>query len=259
MGRSAPNSDFQPLGYDQTGLRYERSARQKRRAADAARKRKRKADKRKKRERAAAAFILAVALAVAAPAVAVVPPVALPAVPAPTSFPDQLHPVDVVAMTGQPSPDNDPCHFHPAGKQRAECWVEHAFPEREWDTAKQVMAREGGHHYHPWIENYRQFRRETGHRWTPERARYVPAEERRGWKVYGLFQHRRDYWPERAAATAQHHGWEDANLDPFDGWHNTLVAAWLAGTQGWWHWDVCAESAPSATTKFRCGPGRWLR
>lgn len=157
----------------------------------------------------------------------------------------------------EPEPWADPCPGL-TGESRAHCWIEHAFPEPEWETAKRVMRREGGHHFHPWIENYDQFRRETGQRWTPERARYVPVDERQGWKVYGLFQHRWKYWPERARGTARFHGWGDVNLDPFDGWHNTVVSAWLAGTQGWWHWDVCAESAPSATPKFRCGPGRWL-
>ena len=85
------------------------------------------------------------------------------------------------------------------------------------------------------------------------------VQDRRGWKVYGLFQHRWEYWTDRAAKAAARFGWGDVELDPFNGWHNVLVSHWLAGREGWRHWDVCSESAPSNyTRKFRCGPGRWL-
>ena len=168
------------------------------------------------------------------------------------------HPVEVVFQPSSFPPD--PC-FPPwpmSDRQRAECWIAAAFPSSEVSVAVRVAAAESGNSWHPWVENFGQFRDETGERWTPERARYVAVEDRRGWKVYGLFQHRWEYWEERTFAAGRFHGWAGTDMDPFDGWHNTLVAAWLAGTEGWFHWDVCAESAPSVTEKFRCGHGRWL-
>ena len=160
-------------------------------------------------------------------------------------------------------PLSDPCQagWPQTRADRARCWIEHAFPPAERETAFRVAYKETGHHLHPWQENYDQFLRETGRWWTPERARVVPVEDRHGWQVFGLFQHRWSEWEWRSQATIDHYRLPaGAVLDPFDGWHNTLVAAWLAGWQGWWHWDVCVESAPSAyTRKFRCGPGRWLR
>ena len=176
------------------------------------------------------------------------------ALPPPQGAFNLASPPSCVGPLCDPCPDGE-------GEERVRCWIDHAFPEQERATAFRVAEKETGEHLHPWQENYDQFLRETGRWWTPERARYVPAEERAGWKVYGLFQHRWEYWPERAQATLRFHGWnEPVTLDPFDGWHNTLVSAWLAGWQGWWHWDVCSESAPSDyKKKFRCGPGRWLR
>ena len=157
----------------------------------------------------------------------------------------------------------DPCRggWPQTRADRARCWIDHSFPPAERETAFRVAYRETGEHLHPWQENYDQFLRETGRWWTPERARIVPAGDRHGWQVFGLFQHRWSEWERRSQATISHYGLPaGVVLDPFDGWHNTLVASWLAGWQGWSHWDVCAESAPSDyPNKFRCGAGRWLR
>ena len=160
-------------------------------------------------------------------------------------------------------PLDDPCQasWPQTRADRARCWIDHIFPEGERETAFRVAFKETGGHLHPFQENYAQYRRATGQRWTPERARVVPVEDRQATRVYGLFQHRWSEWEWRAEATIGHYGRPAGGiLDPFDGWHNTLVASWLAGWQGWWHWDVCAESAPSEYPgKFRCGAGRWLR
>lgn len=164
------------------------------------------------------------------------------------------HPVEKVSLPSGVPPD--PCRppWPMTGQERTECWIKAAFPPNEVPVAIRVAAVESGNTWHPWVENFSQFRKETGQRWTPERARYVERGKRRGWKVYGLFQHRWKYWEERTERA-----YPGEELDPFDGWHNVLMAAWLAGTEGWFHWDACAESAPSVTKKFRCGRGRWLK
>ena len=174
-------------------------------------------------------------LACAVPAAAHPPPFGLLAHPAPTSYPDQLHPVDVRDMAESLIPP-DPCLWADCAALRtaARVRIQAAFPEKHWDRAWRVARCECGDTWHPWIENYDQFRRETGRKWTPERARYVPVDERRGWKVYGIFQHRWQYWADRTGRA-----YPGENLDPFDPWHNTLMGAWVAYNEpgGWLHYD----------------------
>ena len=170
----------------------------------------------------------------------------------------QFHPVDVVAMRTGPHPDRDPCLPEPwpvSDRERARCWIEHAFPVGEVETALRVAGAEsfyltdvcfGGRPNRP---DYR--------RWPADPF----CDPKKGSGVSGLFQHRNRNWAERSGNTLRWLGaGEVAVLDRWNGWHNTLVAAWLAGTHGWGHWDVCKESPPSSyARKFRCGSGRWLR
>ncbi len=48
----------------------------------------------------------------------------------------------------------------------------------------------------------------------------------------GLFQHLPKYWPERSIAAGF------AGADIYDPTANVGVAAWLATTQGWYHWNA---------------------
>lgn len=106
-----------------------------------------------------------------------------------------------------------------------------AFRPQDFDRAWWIAGCESGWTFHPLIENYGQFRRDTGQRWTPERARYIPAADRKDRRVYGIFQHRWEYWDERTGRA-----FPGRSLDPFNGWHNVLMAAWVAYELGWSHY-----------------------
>ena len=191
--------------------------------------------------------VLAVFLALMAvcsvQAVAVVPPVALEAHPAPVSYPDQLHPIDVVEMSGEVSPAVDPCPWPQSPKERARCWMEAAFPESEWAAAWHVVSHESAHTYDPAVRNYE------------------------GSDAWGLWQNRERFWDERVRLF-----FPEFEMNIFDGWHSTLIASRVAGAGqgyvawgfwGWHHFDTCAESNRYDKRPFRfeieCGPGRWLR
>ena len=165
----------------------------------------------------------------------------------------------------------DPCpptHWNqttPAARRaRTECWIRYAFPPAEWDTALRVADIESGGTFHPHIRNYDQHLEDEGYRWTEIGAKPVPAAARKQSRVYGIFQHRWEFWPERAQRAAAYYGQPAAarHLDPFEGWHNVLVAAWLAGdkAEGWRHWHYCdvSRQQPRPKNPIRCGPGRWI-
>ena len=149
-------------------------------------------------------------------------------------------------------------------KHRTECWIRYAFPPNEWAAATATAGLESGYTWHPWIRNYRQYIEDEGydHQRKQGQYRYVPAAARKGNRVYGLFQHRWSFWPGRARQAAAYYGEPQAaaDYDPFEGWHNVLVAAWLAGRQGWGHWHYCDSSriTPRPKKTIDCGPGRWI-
>ena len=69
-------------------------------------------------------------------------------------------------------PDCDPC---PTGsnKERARCWMEHAFPQEQWKAAWHVVSHESAHTYDPQVKNYE------------------------GSDAWGLWQNRERFWDER--------------------------------------------------------------
>ena len=139
----------------------------------------------------------------------------------------------------------DPCPGDGSDEENARCWIQHAFPENQWDTALAVA----------WGES----------NWRPDicfgfHHRDDPEcdPERHRMQVSGLFQHRNKFWEDRSANTLRVMGIENRVLDRWDGWHNTLVAEWLAGAQGWWHWAVCdTHQGPGGAGPIRCGWGGW--
>ena len=198
---------------------------------------------------------------------ATAPPDGRPHLPAPTGYPNQLHPIDVRAMTGPISPEVDPCPWSATAEARARCWMKAAFPPDEWAAAWHVVSGETGpaYDYDPLVCNGGARRGDAGCPLTPSKH---------GGKAVGLWQHRYNFWaagPKRAMKTAAALGYPDAALDIWDGWHSTLVAAWLAGTHGWAHFDTCRESDRAEASDpnigrpipnpraIWCGPGRWLR
>ena len=146
----------------------------------------------------------------------------------------QLQAEDIQAMTEGLPPD--PCLWSDCStwKKAAKVRIEMVFKPEHWQRAWNVAGCESGWHFHPWIENYEQFRKDTGKQWTPERARYVPAEDRIGHRVYGIFQHKWRYWKERTGKA-----FPGLTLDPMDGWHNVLMGAWIAYELpgGWNHYE----------------------
>ena len=77
-------------------------------------------------------------------------------------------------------------------------------------------------------------------------SRFDPAiNNEAGSDASGLFQHRKRYWAEREtkarAWLAEHHQITlDEPLDIYDGWHSTIVAAWLVYDNGGWrHFHSC--------------------
>ena len=160
----------------------------------------------------------AVMLVCAVPAAAHPPPLGLLAHPPPVSYPDQLHPIDVVAMSAEPSPAVDPCPWPMDDRERTLCWVEHAFPQQEWESAMGVAKWE---------------------------SRYNPDAYNKkgcggGGNATGLFQHCSAYWTERTARA-----FPDDTLDIWNGWHSTLMAAWLVEVDGWWHFHSCLSGQRS--------------
>ena len=139
----------------------------------------------------------------------------------------------------QPHPDHDPCH-HPnittqcntletAARHR----LETAFHPNDHERAWWIAGCESGFTYHPWTENRKQFRRDTGLYWNPDNARHPDNIPRQGHRVYGIFQHRYAYWEERTTRAYP----DNLPLDPFNPWHNTLMAAWVAYNLGWSHYE----------------------
>lgn len=53
----------------------------------------------------------------------------------------------------------------------------------------------------------------------------------------GLYQHLARLFPARSLAAY------GTLLDIFDGWHSTLIAAWLVHRDGWRHWPNCGANA----------------
>ena len=193
-------------------------------------------------------FVLMLLVGIA-DAVAVVPPLALETHPAPVSYPDQLHPVDVVAMSGEVSPAIDPCPWPQSPEERVRCWVEHAFEPGDWDSAVEVARWESAHTFDPNIC----FGGYTRGHWRCE----PPNAERGKWgRATGLFQHRWKLWPERTARA-----YPGETLDIWSGWHSTLMAADLVYNSrgGWLHFHSCASSARWWRENRGVGGGGWVK
>ena len=113
------------------------------------------------------------------------------------------------------------------------------FPPGEWRAAWHVVSHESAHQYDPGIKNFE------------------------GSDAWGLWQNRVRYWDDRVRRF-----FGDVEMNILDGWHSTLVAAHLAGTAGWHHFDTCHESDRAELQAFGeaypfpsaiwCGAGRWL-
>ena len=141
-------------------------------------------------------------------------------------------------------------------RERAECWIHHAFPSGERATALAVAELESD------------WRPEVCYGWhTKDDWQCQPPNALKGkyGRASGLFQQRYKEWGWRAESTMTSLGLSGFGdrLDIWSGWHNTLVSAWLAGWHGWSHWDACSESNKGDgrphPRERRCGPGRWLR
>ena len=170
---------------------------------------------------------------------------------------DQFYIEDAAVMLLiDPCPEYGTAPPRDVRRERAQCWIFHAFPEAERATALAVAELESD------------WRPEVCFNWhTKEDWQCQPPNALRGdWgRATGLFQHRYKLWDDRAENTMSQLGLVGFGdrLDIWNGWHNTLVAAWLAGWRGWSHWDACAESNAGDgrphPRERNCGRGRWLR
>ena len=156
-------------------------------------------------------------------------------------------------LSGPPIPP-DPCdsparHLECSTPEGAAAIrIRAAFPPDDWAIASRIADIESGGTLHECVENFRQYRRETGRTWTPERARCDAWRTLPGHRVFGIFQHRLRYWGERTERA-----YPGGALSPANGWHSTLMAAWLVSEGGGWrHFAPCLESG-SEVAFLRCG------
>ena len=159
---------------------------------------------------------------------------AIVAVPPPVSYPaeiaDQFHTEDLVMVESA-----DPCYWNPScdvPEQAAMTWIMSVFKEEDWQSAYGVAKWESAHTFSPLIDN------------------------RQGSDASGLFQHRKRYWSKDTDAKrewkarqwlADHHQIIiEQPLDIYNGWHSTIVAAWLVyAGGGWTHFHSCLSGQQS--------------
>ena len=86
-----------------------------------------------------------------------------------------------------------------------------------------------------------------------------------GGTATGLFQHRWNWWPEREQKARiwlaeTHQIIIEEPLDIWNGWHSTIVAAWLIYEGGGWtHFHSCASGARHAKKHQGVGGGGWVK
>lgn len=102
------------------------------------------------------------------------------------------------------------------------CWIEAVFEPGDWATALEVARWESAHRFDPGINNFE------------------------GSDASGLFQHRARYWESRETKARnwladQHQIVFDQPLEIYNGWHSTIVTAWLVYDTpgGWSHFHSC--------------------
>ena len=169
---------------------------------------------------------------------------------------DQFHPsLDVPAMRIS----SDPCQWLACDtpEQAVRTWTAEVFQNKDQDSAVAVAWRES--HWKPYV-CYDWHNKEEWQCQPPN------AEKGKYGRATGLFQHRWKLWSyrEQKARTwlaETHQIIIEEPLDIWDGWHSTIVAAWLVydTSSGWKHFHSCASGARHSLKYEGVGGGGWVK